>query len=119
MRRLIPLLAGLVLVVPVLPGTIGFADDAADRAAREIADARERANAAADALFQAESELDRLEVEQQQMRQDQASFPELLWQPCFVQSSSWRAHTHWQKKSSFANRGWNYSLRGLKQSAMI
>jgi murein DD-endopeptidase MepM/ murein hydrolase activator NlpD len=73
MRRLIPLLAGLVLVVPVLPGTIGFADDAADRAAREIADARERANAAADALFQAESELDRLEVEQQQMRQDIAA----------------------------------------------
>jgi murein DD-endopeptidase MepM/ murein hydrolase activator NlpD len=73
MRRLIPLLAGLVLVVPVLPGTIGFADDAADRAAREIADARERANAAADALFQAESELDRLEVEQQQLRQDIAT----------------------------------------------
>jgi murein DD-endopeptidase MepM/ murein hydrolase activator NlpD len=73
MRRLIPLLAGLVLVVPVLPGTIGFADDAADRAAREIADARERANAAADALFQAESELDRLEVEQLQLRQDIAA----------------------------------------------
>ncbi len=73
MRRLIPLLAGLVLVVPVLPGTIGFADDAADRAAREIADARERANAAADALFQAESELDRLEVEQLRLRQDIAA----------------------------------------------
>jgi murein DD-endopeptidase MepM/ murein hydrolase activator NlpD len=73
MRRLIPLLAGLVLVVPVLPGTIGFADDAADRAAREIADARERANAAADSLFQAESELDRLEVEQLQLRQDIAA----------------------------------------------
>jgi murein DD-endopeptidase MepM/ murein hydrolase activator NlpD len=43
-------------------------DDAAQRAAREIADARERANAAADAMFQAESDLDTLQLEQEALR---------------------------------------------------
>ncbi len=39
------------------------ADDAAERAAAEILDARERANAAAQAMFDAESELDSLTIE--------------------------------------------------------
>jgi murein DD-endopeptidase MepM/ murein hydrolase activator NlpD len=45
-------------------------DTAAEQAAREIADARDRANAAADALFQAESDLDALQVEQQRLEND-------------------------------------------------
>jgi murein DD-endopeptidase MepM/ murein hydrolase activator NlpD len=73
MRRVPLLLASLVLVVAALPGATGYADGAAERAAREIADARERANAAADALFDAESDLDRLDVEQQRLRQEIAA----------------------------------------------
>lgn len=73
MRRLITLVVGLLLVLPVLPAARGLADDAADRAAREIADARERANAAAEAFFQAESDLDQLELEQQRLRQEVAT----------------------------------------------
>ncbi len=45
-------------------------DDAAQRAAREIGAARDRANAAADALFQAESDLDALDLEQQALEAD-------------------------------------------------
>lgn len=70
MRKVSLLLAGLALVAAALPGATGYAEDAAEQAAREIADARERANATADALFAAESELDRLEVEQQRLRQE-------------------------------------------------
>ena len=40
------------------------AESDAEQAAKEIADARERANAAADAVFEAESQLDTLEVAQ-------------------------------------------------------
>ena len=60
--------AGLALVLALVLGltTTGApaaADDEAERAAREILDARERANAAAQAAFDAESELDRLDGE--------------------------------------------------------
>lgn len=44
---------------------VSYADSAADQAAREIADARERANAAADAYFRAESRLDSLDLAEQ------------------------------------------------------
>lgn len=42
-------------------------DDAAERAAKEIQAARDRANAAAEAYFQAESDLDTLQVELEQL----------------------------------------------------
>jgi murein DD-endopeptidase MepM/ murein hydrolase activator NlpD len=45
----------------------GSDDDEAARAAREIVEARDRANRAADAVFQAESEIDLLEVEQRDL----------------------------------------------------
>jgi len=69
MRRL-PLAFILVLsvAVPALPARITYADDtAAEQAAREIADARDQANRAADAYFAAESKLDTLSQEQQQI----------------------------------------------------
>ncbi|HAP78326.1 MAG TPA: hypothetical protein DCR14_19865, partial [Acidimicrobiaceae bacterium] len=51
--------------VPVLTYTAPVqADDAAEQAAREIADARERANAAADTYFAAISRLDQLAIEE-------------------------------------------------------
>jgi len=77
MRALWAILAGMALLVPAVPsapaaadvgapaGAPGTGSDAAEQAAREIADARDRANAAADALFAAESDLDALVLEQQ------------------------------------------------------
>ncbi len=73
MRALWAILAGMALLVSAVPSTpvrADESDDAAKRAAVEIADARERANAAADALFQAESDLDRLELSQQALQGD-------------------------------------------------
>lgn len=69
MRRfaMVSLFAACV-VVPALPARTTHADDtAAEQAAREIADAREQANQAADAYFEAESTLDSLSVDQQQL----------------------------------------------------
>jgi murein DD-endopeptidase MepM/ murein hydrolase activator NlpD len=69
MRTLWAILAGMALLVPAVPGAPVRADDsAAEQAAKEIADARERANAAADALFQAESDLDALDIQQAQLQ---------------------------------------------------
>ena len=71
MRTLWAILAGMALLVPALPSVPVRADDAAaEQAAREIADARERANAAADALFQAEADLDALDLQQAQLQLD-------------------------------------------------
>ncbi|MEM9515241.1 MAG: peptidoglycan DD-metalloendopeptidase family protein [Actinomycetota bacterium] len=63
----------LAVVVPIAAGAQSAEDDAA-RAAREIQDARDRANAAADAFFEAQSALelleddvDRLELEADQL----------------------------------------------------
>lgn len=68
MRRLVPLVLALCFVVPFVPASVGRADDsAAEQAAKEIADARERANAAADAYFSAESRIDQLAVDEQQL----------------------------------------------------
>lgn len=50
------------------PASAGSEDDAAERAAREIAAARDRANQAAEDYFAAESRLDQLEVEQERLR---------------------------------------------------
>jgi murein DD-endopeptidase MepM/ murein hydrolase activator NlpD len=73
MRNPLALLVGLVLVLSVAPTAPSFADDSdAQRAAKEIADARERANAAATAVFDAESRLDQLDIEQAALRQEVA-----------------------------------------------
>jgi murein DD-endopeptidase MepM/ murein hydrolase activator NlpD len=73
MRNPLALLVGLVLVLSVAPTAPSFADDSdAQRAAEEIADARERANAAATAVFDAESRLDQLDIEQAALRQEVA-----------------------------------------------
>ncbi len=74
MRNPLALLVGLALVLSVAPTAPGFADDSdAQRAAKEIADARERANAAATAVFDAESRLDQLDIEQETLRQEVAA----------------------------------------------
>jgi peptidoglycan LD-endopeptidase LytH len=59
--------AGSAATTPTAPATDATTDAAAQQAAKEIADARDRANAAADALFSAESKLDVLDVEQSQL----------------------------------------------------
>lgn len=62
-----------------LVGTVASAQDsdtAAEKAAREIADARDRANAAADAWAAAESRLDGLELERAQVEREIAALQE-------------------------------------------
>ena len=60
MRRVISILLAVCFVAPLLSTSVGRADDTeAQKAAKEIADARERANAAADAYFASESRIDR------------------------------------------------------------
>lgn len=77
MRSSVVRLGALVLVGLVLAGAVGPAsasaglepdDEAARRAAEEIAAARDRANRAAEDFFAAESRLDQLELEQDQLR---------------------------------------------------
>ena len=73
MRRAVVFLVGLCVLVPVVPGHLVRADDTpAEQAAKEIADAREQANAAADAYFNAESTLDSLGVEAQALEAEVA-----------------------------------------------
>lgn len=73
MRRAVVFLFGLCVLIPALPGTAAHADDtAAEQAAKEIADAREQANAAADAYFDAESTLDSLGIEAQALEAEVA-----------------------------------------------
>ncbi len=73
MRRAVVLLLAVCALVPALPGHRVHADDTeAQQAAREIADARERANAAADAYFDAESRLDSLSIESQTLEAEVA-----------------------------------------------
>ncbi|MEN9645639.1 MAG: hypothetical protein RL238_2308 [Actinomycetota bacterium] len=72
MRRFLPLVLALSALVPVAPAHLVRAEDPAEQAAREIADARERANAAADAYFQAESRLDQLSLEAQALEAEVA-----------------------------------------------
>jgi peptidoglycan LD-endopeptidase LytH len=65
-RRVAAVLAVIVLALLgplVVPTNVGAQDPAAEQAAREIQDARDRANAAAQAMFDAESELDTLDLE--------------------------------------------------------
>ena len=66
MRRAVVFLVGLCVLMPFVPGDVVRAEDTpAEQAAKEIADAREQANAAADAYFDAESRLDSLGIEAQ------------------------------------------------------
>jgi peptidoglycan LD-endopeptidase LytH len=61
------------LLAPLLSTTVGRAadtDTAAQQAAKEIADARDRANAAADAYFASESRIDSLTLEQEQLQSE-------------------------------------------------
>jgi murein DD-endopeptidase MepM/ murein hydrolase activator NlpD len=79
MRTLWAILAGMALLVPAVPSAPVRADDsAAEQAAKEIADARERANAAADALFQAEADLDALDIQQAQLESEVAALQEQI-----------------------------------------
>jgi murein DD-endopeptidase MepM/ murein hydrolase activator NlpD len=73
MRRLVPLVVALGALLPAMPTGGAHADDPVQQAAVEIADARQKANEAADAYFQAESELDTLNVEAQAMEGDVAA----------------------------------------------
>ncbi len=62
------MLLALCALVPLTSGDAVYGDESdAQQAAREIADARERANLAADAYFAAESVLDGLEVDAQEI----------------------------------------------------
>ncbi|MEP6295899.1 MAG: hypothetical protein ABJ382_01135, partial [Ilumatobacter sp.] len=62
MRLVTAMLLVIATASTVLPGSVAAQDESpADRAAREIQEARDQANAAADAYFQAESTLDQLE----------------------------------------------------------
>ncbi len=64
MRRFLAVIIALVIAIPVVQHVpVVHADDAAEQAAREIADARERANQAADAYFSAVSRLDQLALD--------------------------------------------------------
>ena len=63
MRRLLAAVLALVVLTPLTTARVVSADDAAEQAAREIADARERANQAADAYFAAISRIDQLALE--------------------------------------------------------
>ncbi|MCB0981882.1 MAG: peptidoglycan DD-metalloendopeptidase family protein [Acidimicrobiaceae bacterium] len=64
MRRLVALALSMIVAAPLVVATpVAHADDAAEQAAKEIADARERANQAADAYFAAISQIDTLALE--------------------------------------------------------
>jgi murein DD-endopeptidase MepM/ murein hydrolase activator NlpD len=70
MRRIAPFVLALVALLPVASSRPAQADDPAEQAAKEIADAREQANDAADAYFTAESELDALAMAAQALEID-------------------------------------------------
>ena len=71
MRRVISILCATFLIAPLLSTSVGRAEDtAAQKAAKEIADARERANAAADAYFASISRIDELTLQQNQLQSE-------------------------------------------------
>jgi murein DD-endopeptidase MepM/ murein hydrolase activator NlpD len=72
MRRYVPLVLALCVILPIAPSGAVRADDSVDQAAKEIADARERANAAGTAYFEAESTLDQLSLQSQALQADVA-----------------------------------------------
>ena len=65
------LVSAVCFLAPLSVTTVGrAADTAAEQAAKEIADARERANAAADAYFASESRIDQLTLQQAQLQSE-------------------------------------------------
>ena len=71
MRRILVIVSAVCFLAPLSMVTIGRADDTeAQKAAKEIADARERANAAADAYFASESRIDQLDLQQNQLQSE-------------------------------------------------
>ncbi len=74
MRRLLVIVSALCFLAPLSLTTVGRAEDtAAEKAAKEIADARERANAAADAYFASESRIDELTLQEAQLKSEIAA----------------------------------------------
>ncbi|HEY0519214.1 MAG TPA: peptidoglycan DD-metalloendopeptidase family protein [Ilumatobacteraceae bacterium] len=71
MRRILVIVSVVCFFAPLSLTTVGRADDTeAQKAAKEIADARERANAAADAFFASESRIDQLDLQQTQLQSE-------------------------------------------------
>ena len=71
MRRILVILGAVCFLAPLLTTTVSRASDSdseAQKAAKEIADARERANAAADAYFASESRIDQLDLQMDQLQ---------------------------------------------------
>ncbi len=74
MRRLLVIVSALCFLAPLSVPTVGrAADTEAEKAAKEIADARERANAAADAYFASESRIDELTLQEAQLKSEIAA----------------------------------------------
>ena len=76
MRRILVFVSAVSLLAPLLSSTPGRAaapQTDAEKAATEIADARERANAAADAYFASESRIDELTIQQTQLQSEIAA----------------------------------------------
>jgi len=69
---LVLLVASLTSIMPIA-ALAQTGEAAAERAANEIQDARERANAAAEAFFQAESDLDVLNVDRERLEREAAA----------------------------------------------
>jgi murein DD-endopeptidase MepM/ murein hydrolase activator NlpD len=86
----------------VVPGSVGAQDPAAQQAAREIQDARDRANAAAQAMFDAESQLDTLDLEIVEAEKELAAIE--------AQASAMRSSLQADAQRSFANSGANIPL---------
>jgi murein DD-endopeptidase MepM/ murein hydrolase activator NlpD len=73
MRRILVIVSAVCFLAPMLSITVARAADdetEAEKAAKEIADARERANAAADAYFASESRIDELTLQQNQLQSE-------------------------------------------------
>ena len=71
MRRILVIVAAVCFFAPLSMTSVGrAADTEAETAAKEIADARERANAAADAYFASESRIDQLDLQQIQLQSE-------------------------------------------------
>lgn len=71
MRRVLAIFAAVCFCLPLMSSTVGRADDTdAQKAAKEIADARDRANAAADAYFASLSRIDQFTVQEGQLQSE-------------------------------------------------
>jgi murein DD-endopeptidase MepM/ murein hydrolase activator NlpD len=79
-RRVAPAVIALLVGAALVPGAVGAQtdEDAARRAAAEIQNARDRANAAADAYFRAESDLDQLEDDLAALEQEAVQLGETV-----------------------------------------